>query len=63
MNNFFLCKEIILNTSTNNQNPPESTSESTNGNIEVEQKKNKSGKSNSELMAEFFSINPDADKK
>ena len=52
-----------MNTSTNNQNPSESTSESTNGNIEVEQKKNKPGKSNSELMAEFFSINPDADKK
>jgi len=52
-----------LNTSTDIQNPPESTSEITNGNIEVEQKKNKSGKSNSELMAEFFSINSDADKK
>ena len=45
------------------QNPLESTSESTNENLEVEKKETKSTKSNSELMAEFFSINSDVDKK
>ena len=48
----FLCKEIVLNTDT--QNPLESTSESTNENLEAEKKETKSTKSNSELMAEFF---------
>ena len=57
----FLCKEIVLNTYI--QNPLESTSESTNENLETEKKETKSTKSNSELMAEFFSINSDADKK
>ena len=57
----FLCKEIVLN--TDNQNPLESTSESTNENLEAEKKETKSTKSNSELMAEFFSINSDVDKK
>ena len=57
----FLCKEIVLNTDT--QNPLESTSESTNENLEAEKKETMSTKSNSELMAEFFSINSDVDKK
>ena len=57
----FLCKEIVLN--TGNQNPLVSTSESTNENLEAEKKETKSTKSNSELMAEFFSINSDVDKK
>jgi|TARA_B100000749_G_scaffold200984_1_gene156718 hypothetical protein len=57
----FLCKEIVLNRDT--QNPLESTSESTNENLEAEKKETKSTKSNSELMAEFFSINSDVDKK
>ena len=57
----FLCKEIVLNTDT--QNPLESTSESTNEKLEAEKKETKSTKSNSELMAEFFSINSDVDKK
>ena len=39
---------------TDNQNPLESTSESTNENLEAEKKETKSTKSNSELMAEFF---------
>ena len=45
------------------QNPLESTSESTNENLEAEKKETKSTKSNSELMAEFFSVNSDAAKK
>jgi len=52
-----------LNTSTNTQNPSESTSESTNENLGRDKKTSKPAKSNSELMAEFFSINSDADKK
>ena len=35
----------------------------TNENLEAEKKETKSTKSNSELMAEFFSINSDVDKK
>ena len=57
----FLCKEIALNTDT--QNPLESTSENTQENSGEEKKESKPTKSNSELMAEFFSINSDADKK
>ena len=52
-----------MNTSTNTQNPSESTSESTNENLGGGKKTSKPAKSNSELMAEFFSINSDADKK
>ncbi len=48
---------------TDTQNPLESTSENTQENSGEEKKKNKPTKSNSELMAEFFSINPDADNK
>ena len=52
-----------MNTSTNTQNPSESTFESTNENLGRDKKTSKPAKSNSELMAEFFSINSDADKK
>ena len=43
-----------MNTSTNTQNPSESTFESTNENLGRDKKTNKPAKSNSELMAEFF---------
>jgi len=52
-----------LNTSTDNQSPSASTSETARENSGEEKKETKSGKSNSELMAEFFSINPDVDNK
>ena len=47
---------------TDTQNPLESTSESTNENLGGDKKTSKPGKSNSELMAEFFSIDVDEDK-
>ena len=47
--------------SNDNQSQPESTCENTSDNIEEE--KSKSGKSNSELMAEFFAVISDEDKK
>ena len=52
-----------MNTSTDTQSPSASTSETARENSGEEKKETKSGKSNSELMAEFFSVNSDADKK
>ena len=48
---------------TDDQDQPELTPENPNENSGRDKKENQSGKSNSELMAEFFSINSDADKK
>ena len=48
---------------TDDQDQPELTPENPNENSGRDKKENQSGKSNSELMTEFFSINSDADKK
>ena len=51
---------FVLN---DDQDQPESTPENPNKNSGRDKKENQSGKSNSALLAEFFSINSDADKK
>ena len=63
----FFIREIVLMPSTDKQNQPEPTAEATseklqekNGNQAGNKKPNKS---NSELMAEFFAIIADEDKK
>ena len=61
--NRFNHEEVNLFVLTDDQDQPESTPENPNKNSGRDKKENQSGKSNSELMAEFFSINPDADKK
>ena len=45
------------------QDQPESTPEKTKKNLSKDKKENQASKSNSELMAEFFSVNSDAAKK
>ncbi|MBT5550729.1 MAG: hypothetical protein HOJ79_09645 [Nitrospina sp.] len=52
-----------MNTSTDNQSQSEPTAENTRKNSGEEKKEIRSGKSNSELMAEFFSVNSNADEK
>jgi hypothetical protein len=52
-----------LNQVTENQKQDHSTCENNDGNlVDVEKEKN-AGKSNSELMAEFFAVVSDEDKK
>jgi hypothetical protein len=53
--------EITLNSSTEHQNESGATPENI---VEIDgNQENKSGKSNSELMAEFFSVHSEADNK
>ncbi len=60
---FIFIKEITLNPVTESQNQDQSTCENTNGNLLDDKKEKKAGKSNSELMAEFFAVVSDEDKK
>ena len=48
---------------TDDQDQPESTPEKTKKKLGKDKKENQASKSNSELMAEFFSVNSDAAKK
>jgi len=48
---------------TDDQDQPESTPEKTKKNLGKDKKENQASKSNSELLAEFFSVNSDAAKK
>ncbi len=52
-----------MNPSTETQKLPELTDEKTGETQLTDQNINKSGKSNRELMAEFFSIDQEPDKK
>jgi hypothetical protein len=63
MNTFYILKEFALNPSTETQNLPELTDEKSGVTILKDQNINKSGKSNRELMAEFFSIAQEPEKK
>jgi len=56
-------KEIVLNTATDKQNQDLPTCEETHENLTEDEKEKKAGKSNSELMAEFFAVVSDEDKK
>ena len=52
-----------MNSSTNTQNQPGLRSENTCETLVEDKQETKSEKSNSELMAEFFSINSEAENK
>jgi hypothetical protein len=52
-----------LNSSTDTQKQHGSIVENINENLAENEVDGKSGKSNSELMAEFFSISPDSEKE
>ena len=52
-----------MSTSTDKQNQPGFIAENTQENNGENKQVSKSGKSNSELMAEFFSVNSDVEKK
>jgi hypothetical protein len=52
-----------LNPATNNPNQELSTCEELHEDLMEDEKEKKAGKSNSELMAEFFAIASDEDKK
>ena len=59
--NIHIFMEITLNSSTEHQNESGATPENI---VEIDgNQENKSGKSNSELMAEFFSVHSEADNK
>ena len=52
-----------MSPSSDKQEQVESTHNNSSESLEENMEKNKSVKSNSELMAEFFSVNSDVDKK
>ncbi len=52
-----------MNHSNNTQDLPPLDDKNTRTNLSEDQKINKSGKTNRELMAEFFAINQEAEKK
>jgi hypothetical protein len=52
-----------LNPSTDSNKQPGLTSANNKENLGENEKESKPGKSNSELMAEFFSVNSDDDQK
>ena len=56
-------KESILNSATDKQNQDPSTCDENHENLTDDAKEKKAGKSNSELMAEFFAVVSDEDKK
>lgn len=56
-------KENTLNPATDNQKQGQATCEKNDKNLTEDEKEKKAGKSNSELMAEFFAIVSDEDKK
>ena len=58
-----LIKENTLNPPIDNQKQGQATCEKNDENLMEDEKEKTAGKSNSELMAEFFSIAPDEDKK
>mgnify|MGYP003988372051 FL=1 len=60
---YYFYEENVLNSSVDKQEQTELTPKDSSEYLEESKAKNKSAKSNSELMAEFFSVNSDVDKK